>query len=109
MDFLDCCHLVEDKEFRERVSRYLKVVTPLMKVHRMVDGDDNDIAFLNEAMDRAKLELPQSLPRDYKKWTPEKRLEDELQMDAYRMRIGIYSDSQLQYVVGKVSPGFGRN
>ncbi|MQM21206.1 hypothetical protein Taro_054242 [Colocasia esculenta] len=36
--------------------------------------------------------------------TPEKRLEGELQRDAYRMRTRTYSDSQLQYVVGRVSP-----
>ncbi|MQL78402.1 hypothetical protein Taro_010836 [Colocasia esculenta] len=31
--------------------------------------------------------------------SPEKRLEAELQIDAYRMRTGTYSNSQLQYVV----------
>ncbi|MQL94022.1 hypothetical protein Taro_026672 [Colocasia esculenta] len=35
----------------------------------MVDGDDkNDMGYLYEAMDRTKMELWQSLPRDYKKW-----------------------------------------
>ncbi|MQL75736.1 hypothetical protein Taro_008121, partial [Colocasia esculenta] len=38
--------------------------------------------------------------------TSEKRLEAELQMHAYRMRTGTYSDTQLQYVVGRVSPEF---
>ncbi|MQL99711.1 hypothetical protein Taro_032438 [Colocasia esculenta] len=37
--------------------------------------------------------------------TSEKRLEAELQMHAYRMRTGTYSDTQLQYAVGRVSPG----
>ncbi|MQL71227.1 hypothetical protein Taro_003545 [Colocasia esculenta] len=122
----------------------------------MVDGDDkNDMGYLYEAMDRAKMKLQQSLPRDYKKcwkiidhrWhntlhhdlhaagyflnprltyadnanvdgevlqctlnvighlslTPEKRLEAQLQMDAYKMKTGIYSDSQLQYAIGRVS------
>ncbi|MQL90937.1 hypothetical protein Taro_023536 [Colocasia esculenta] len=157
MDYLDCCIIIEDKEFWVKIARYLKVVTPLVKVLRMVDGDDkNDMGYLYEAMDRAKMELRQSLPKDYKKWwkiidhrwentlhhdlhaagyylnprlmyadnahvdnevlqgtlnvigrlsmTSEKRLEAELQMHAYRMRTGTYSDTQLQYAVGRVSP-----
>jgi hypothetical protein len=69
MDYLECCHIVENKKFWVRVARYLKIVLPLVKVLKMVDGDDkNDMGYLYEAMDRAKLELQQSLPTDYHKW-----------------------------------------
>ncbi|MQL74212.1 hypothetical protein Taro_006548, partial [Colocasia esculenta] len=68
MDYLECYHVIEEKDFWDRVARYLKVVTPLVKVLRMVDGDDkNDMGYLYEAMDCAKMKLRQSLPRDYKK------------------------------------------
>ncbi|MQM18188.1 hypothetical protein Taro_051177 [Colocasia esculenta] len=44
------------------VAFYLKAT-----VLRMVDGDDkNDMGYLYEAMDHTKMELRQSLPRDYK-------------------------------------------
>ncbi|MQL75178.1 hypothetical protein Taro_007546 [Colocasia esculenta] len=69
MDYLECCHVIEDREFWDKVACYLKVVTPLVKVFRMVDDDDkNDMGYLYKAMDRAEMELRQSLPRDYKKW-----------------------------------------
>lgn len=69
LDYIDVCHVVDDRRFWKRVARYMKVVTPIVKVLRMVDGDDkNDMGFLYEAMDRAKLELQSSLPREYEKW-----------------------------------------
>ncbi|MQL93026.1 hypothetical protein Taro_025666 [Colocasia esculenta] len=57
------------QQILDKVSHYMKIVTPLMKILRMVDGNDkNDIGYLYKAMDYAKLKLQKSLPREYQKW-----------------------------------------
>ncbi|MQM12511.1 hypothetical protein Taro_045430 [Colocasia esculenta] len=67
-------------------------------VLRMVDDDDkNDMRYLYEAMDHAKMELQQSLPRDYKKWWKiiDHRWENTLHYDLHAT--GYFLNPRLMY------------
>ncbi|MQL97743.1 hypothetical protein Taro_030446, partial [Colocasia esculenta] len=63
-----------------------------------MDGHDkNDMGYLDKAMDRVKMELQQSIPRDYKKWWEiiVHRLENTLHHDLHA--VGYYVNPQLMY------------
>ncbi|MQM05425.1 hypothetical protein Taro_038233 [Colocasia esculenta] len=59
-----------ERERRSNVGTTSQRADPMDSyvLRMVVDNDKNDMGYLYEAMDRAKMELRQSLPKGYKKW-----------------------------------------
>jgi hypothetical protein len=52
-----------------KIEKILSIIGPLVKVLKMVDGDDKDnMGYLYEAMDRAKESIKSNSPRNFDKW-----------------------------------------
>ena len=52
-----------------KIEKILSIIGPLVKVLKMVDGDDKyNMGYLYEAMDRAKESIKSNSPRNFDKW-----------------------------------------
>ena len=70
----------------DSIDEILKIIQPIVKVLKMVDGDDKDnMGYLYNAMDEAKRQIAENCPTTYTKWwrIVDKRWEKTLHHDVH--------------------------